>query len=225
MAFFKRFFSIYDDSVISDFVKDELTQSAEGLKILDLGCGSQRFRIFCKHLKYFGQDFGQSSTGLGNEKTNYEYGKLDYIGNCWEVDEKDNFFDIILCTEVLEHIPYPEAAIKEMSRLLRPGGKLILTVPLASARHMDPYWFQPGLSDNWFNLFLPKYSLHIGKLKKTGSYSQFLRTELFRTWAYNKWAFLFLLPALFYYRFLFDTNKPPLTDLFYVGNLIVAEKK
>ena len=42
--------------------------------------------------------------------------------------ESDSF-DLILCTEVLEHIPDPVAAMKELFRILKPGGRLILSTP------------------------------------------------------------------------------------------------
>ena len=41
----------------------------------------------------------------------------------------DNFFDMVICSEVLEHIPDQHSAIKEMIRVLRPGGDLIVSVP------------------------------------------------------------------------------------------------
>jgi SAM-dependent methyltransferase len=46
----------------------------------------------------------------------------------------DNCFDLIVSQEVLEHVPYPEAAFKDMARILKPGGKLIATVPFLQNR-------------------------------------------------------------------------------------------
>lgn len=133
---------------------EKILSSLPDGKILDLGCGSQQYRKFCKHLNYKGQDFGKSTFGIGTEKLEYNYGKLDYVGNCWDVNEVDGYFDYILCTEVFEHIPYPIRTLNEINRLLKLNGLLILTVPSHSLRHFEPYWFTPGFSDNWLQKHL-----------------------------------------------------------------------
>jgi len=128
-----------------DWIRSKLLDIPENSMVLDAGCGSQRYRAYCKHLKYYAQDFGNfkidEKDSLTARRDSYVYGTLDYTGNIWEIDEDDSHFDAILCSEVLEHIPYPNRAIAEFSRLLRPGGRLILTVPANSLRHMDPYYF------------------------------------------------------------------------------------
>jgi len=51
-------------------------------------------------------------------------------------------FDTIICTQVLEHVPNPFEALAELHRILRPGGRLLLTVPFLNNYHMEPddYW-------------------------------------------------------------------------------------
>lgn len=46
--------------------------------------------------------------------------------------------DVVLCSQVLEHIPDPASALTEMMRVLRPGGSLVLTVPFLSRLHEEP---------------------------------------------------------------------------------------
>jgi SAM-dependent methyltransferase len=48
-------------------------------------------------------------------------------------------FDVVLCTEVLEHIPEPQAAIDEMFRVLKPGGTLLLTTRFLFPIHDAPH--------------------------------------------------------------------------------------
>jgi len=59
----------------------------------------------------------------------------------------DGFFDLILCTEVVEHIPDVTAAVREMYRLLRPGGVLVLSTPqrYSSLEIAAKVAFQPGI--------------------------------------------------------------------------------
>lgn len=52
---------------------------------------------------------------------------------------RDASFDVILCTEVLEHIPEPQRAIDEMFRVLAPGGKLVLTTRFLFPIHDAPH--------------------------------------------------------------------------------------
>ena len=103
-----KWFDVYSPEKLDDFIIKHLESLKPGSRILDMGCGSQRFKQYCTHLEYYGQDIGDSTDGTGEEKEEMEYGKLNYTGNCWSVEEQDGFFDAILCTEVFEHIPYPE---------------------------------------------------------------------------------------------------------------------
>jgi SAM-dependent methyltransferase len=63
----------------------------------------------------------------------------------------DSCYDTVLCSEVLEHIPRPEAALAEIHRVLRPGGRLLLSVPFLSRLHEEPHdyfrYTEHGLKD------------------------------------------------------------------------------
>ena len=52
---------------------------------------------------------------------------------------KDNLFDTIILTDVLEHIPNPDNLWKEMTRVLKPNGKIIIGVPFFHILHEEPY--------------------------------------------------------------------------------------
>lgn len=189
------------------FVKKELTALPNGALILDAGCGSQQYRKYCSHLKYRAQDFGQYTTdisegftsGLGG-KDGYKYGNLDYIGDIWDISEVPEKFDAILCTEVFEHIPFPTETIREFSRLLKPGGRLILTVPSNCLRHMDPYFFYSGFSDRYLSKFLTEANFSIDLLEPVGDYYSWVAAEIGRTMKTHPLsAGPFLAPALAWY--------------------------
>lgn len=50
--------------------------------------------------------------------------------------------DAVICTEALEHVPFPEAVLAEAQRLLRPDGQLILSMPFLFPVHADPHDYQ-----------------------------------------------------------------------------------
>lgn len=60
----------------------------------------------------------------------YEYPKITKNYDLTALPEKDNSFDLVLCSHVLEHIPNDKKALEEIYRVLKPNGKAILLVPL-----------------------------------------------------------------------------------------------
>lgn len=66
----------------------------------------------------------------------------DYAGTVEFTGLSDESFDVVLCTQVLEHCDDPFRGIREISRILRPGGSAILTVP-----HL--WFYHPHPKDHW----------------------------------------------------------------------------
>ena len=102
------------------FIIERLGRLPANSRLLDAGCGSQRYREYCGHLVYKGQDFAQYMTDekqvLSNQgqvsQSVYPYGEIDYVGDVWNIEADDGAFDVILCTEVFEHIPYPNETVR-----------------------------------------------------------------------------------------------------------------
>jgi SAM-dependent methyltransferase len=67
---------------------------------------------------------------------------VDVVGDGRVMPFADAAVDVVLCTQVLEHIPDPIPVIGEIRRVLRPGGKLLLSVPAIFPQHGSPgdYW-------------------------------------------------------------------------------------
>ena len=89
------------------WVKQVLLSIAPGSRILDAGCGSQRYRSLCEHLDYSSQDFGgyvsDEKKGLEHsigEESGYEYGELTYQCDICAIPEDKDTFDAILCTNI-----------------------------------------------------------------------------------------------------------------------------
>jgi SAM-dependent methyltransferase len=82
------------------------------------------------------------------------YGQLDYMRDICAIPVADASFDLILCREVLEHVPEPIRAVKEFARIVKPEGKLLLAAPLGSGLHQEPYHFYGGYMPHWYLRFL-----------------------------------------------------------------------
>lgn len=210
--YIKRILLIENSTIRDEWVKNSLKKIPKGSILLDAGCGTQQYKKYCSHLTYKSQDFGEydgKGTGEGLQISKWEYGKLDYIGNIWEIAEKDEFFDAILCTEVFEHIPYPDQTIKEFSRLLKQGGKLLLTAPFCSIPHMEPYYHFNGFSRDFYIYFANKYNLKIISIETNGNAFDFVAQELIRTSSFVPSRIL-----KFFYRMVMFTTIIPLLRFF-----------
>ena len=167
-----------------EWIANELKNLPPGHRLLDAGAGERRYEKFCGHLKYVAQDFGQyngEGDGRGLQTKTWDQTRLDIICDITAIPEPNESFDAILCAEVLEHIPDPAAAIKELSRLLKPGGKLIVTAPFCSATHFAPFHFSTGFNRYWYEKYLPQYSLNIVKIEANGNWFEYIAQELLRT--------------------------------------------
>jgi SAM-dependent methyltransferase len=125
---------------------------------LDAGAGELRNKPLCHHLTYVSQDLclyeGQGD-GTGLQTRRWDTDRIDIRCDITAIPEPDASFDAILCSEVFEHLPDPLKALDEFARLLKPGGKLILTAPFASLVHFAPYFFGTGFSKYWYEHHLP----------------------------------------------------------------------
>lgn len=172
-----------NDSNRESWLENQLNNIPHGHRILDAGAGTQKYRKYCKHLEYVSQDFGEYD-GKGDEKAlqtgEFDYGNLDIISDITEIPEPDASFDVIMCTEVLEHLTDPVKAIKEFSRLLKPNGQLIITAPFCSLTHFAPYHFSSGFNKYWYENHLNTYGFENLEITTNGNYFDYLGQEMAR---------------------------------------------
>ncbi len=165
------------------WVNEALLKLLPGKRLLDAGAGTQRFRSFCSHLEYVSQDFCEydgSGDGSALQSGSWDTSKTDLISDITSIPAEDQSFDAILCTEVIEHVPDAVAALKEFSRLLRPGGELILTAPFCSMTHMAPYHFYSGFNKFFYAHNLTAIGFSIIELIPNGDYEENTAQELRR---------------------------------------------
>lgn len=97
---------------------------AGGGKVLDIGCGSGEFLAAAAQIGWesFGVDPDPRASA---QKTGYKV----LQGNLPGIDFPDNYFDVITLSHVIEHTHDPVASLKEIKRLLKPGGLVWLATP------------------------------------------------------------------------------------------------
>ena len=105
-------------------------------RILDIGCGKGRLREKMPDNTYYvGLDY--PPTGIGLYQT-----EADILCTAEALPLAHQSFDIVACLEVMEHLPNPAAAAREISRVLRPGGYAMVSVPFAYPLHDIPFDYQ-----------------------------------------------------------------------------------
>lgn len=165
------------------WLKKTLKKIPNNQHILDAGAGELQYKKFCNHLRYTSQDFAQYD-GQGDTSSlqtdSWDNSKLDIISDITNIPVKEKSFDAIMCVEVFEHIPKPLDALMEFQRIIRPGGKLIITAPFCAMTHFAPYFFHTGYSEYFYKEHLPRYGFEIDEITKNGNYFDYLAQELIR---------------------------------------------
>ena len=131
----KRFYSI------SKLFQEELKKNkgqAESLRVLDTGCGDGWMIYKLKaafsdeyKLHFTGVDISELDIDFADKRKEY-FSHDDCEFKVMDVDNlsfKDGEFDIIICSEVIEHLKNPEILIRGLFRVLKKGGVVILTTP------------------------------------------------------------------------------------------------
>lgn len=121
------------------------TGIAKDARVLDVGCGSGRLLLDLAHLGF------RNLTGvdpfIGNDIA-YENGVKVYKRS---LNEMEAGFDLVMLHHSYEHMDAPREVMQSLSRLLKPGGKAIIRIPVASSFAWRTY----GV--NWVNLDAPRH--------------------------------------------------------------------
>jgi SAM-dependent methyltransferase len=114
---------------IADWLRREGAVAA-GRKVLDVGCGSKPYQpFFADAAEYVGFDVPGSPDA-------------DVHGFVEELPFADASFDVVLCIQVLEHVDDPAAAVRELRRVTKPGGRVLASTHGVMVYHPSPndYW-------------------------------------------------------------------------------------
>lgn len=191
-------------------------------RLLDIGAGECR-----RYKAYFSQ-----ATSYETLDFNPAW-KPDIVGSAEAIPLPDESVDSIVCTQVLEHLPHPWIALREMHRVLRKGGTCLLTAPQTNELHEEPQDF----------FRYTKYGLHtlledagftVEAMDQRGKYHalrmQLRIRHLINTWKpYEQpWAMRILCPftlLLTQYALWRDrSSKNPAATLHAIGWCVLARK-
>jgi len=203
-----------------EWIKSKINTIPKGSVVLDIGAGTCPYRNLFLNCNYITQDFkkyyGEKLGGVN------QYGSIDIVSDASNIPLEDNFCDIILCTEVLEHVPRPMDILQEIARILRPGGRAFITAPLGSGLHQLPYHFYGGFTPEWYKFFCEENNLKILEILPNGGFFKLLSQECFRASGYCKDEKLFAkeieqLLTNYLPRFFFDMERRKFIEQFTVG--------
>lgn len=157
------YFQNFEAYVRDNWVKLKAASLPARSWVLDAGAGASKYRPCFEQCRYETQDFCQYQGTL------VEYIQpIDYVCDITEIPLPDGSLDAILCTEVLEHVTDPISTVQEFARLLKPGGQLILTAPLLSSLHMEPYHYYGGFTHYWYRHWLPHCGFTLNEVIPVG---------------------------------------------------------
>ena len=119
---------------ITQFVRSVAARLPPGTLLLDAGAGECAYKRFFTHCRYLAMD-------LAVGEANWNYANVDAFASLDRLPLAGGSVDAILATQVLEHLERPRESVGEFYRVLKPGGVLYLTAPMAQSEHQAPYDF------------------------------------------------------------------------------------
>ena len=113
-----------------DFIVGQVQKNVKpGAKILDIGCGNGNLSIALGSLGYNVKGIDVDETSVQTAQKNNPFPNVEFAvadANKFSISDE---YDLIICTEVLEHLQTPKELVESSYRILKPGGTMIVTVP------------------------------------------------------------------------------------------------
>ena len=97
--------------------------------VLDVGCGHKPYRDYFRPARYLGMDRTRDDSSP------------DILGDACHIPVRSQAVDVLVSTQVIEHVAKPDQLLKEFYRVLKPGGSLVLSGPMYWPLHEEPYDF------------------------------------------------------------------------------------
>jgi len=113
------------------FAAEAAASLVPGSRVLDAGAGDSPYRSHFRHVIYEAADVCV--------RDSHTYENVHIVCDLTAIPVEANRYDLVLCTQVLEHVPKPLDVLREFARVLKPGCRLWITAPLYFEEHEVPY--------------------------------------------------------------------------------------
>ena len=204
----KRIKSLHHNLILKYHINpvlSELKKFASG-RLVDIGCGDKPFYTILKNQvdEYIGVD---------HPETLHKKDNIDVFADVYALPFEDNSFDTAILTQVIEHLEKPEKAIKEINRILKPGGLLFVSWPFLYPIHEAPRDFY-RYTKYGMSYLAEKSGFKIIDIKSSSGFWITI-FGLLSIYLYGKHSFIYILmyPFLFILKYLcvilnsFDKNE------------------
>ena len=128
--------SVYSTILLNHAIQSFASSAPAGIRnsnvVLDVGCGESPYRDLLAPTTYVGID----------RKPRPKPGDLAAVADVMAIPLRGEYFDGVVCTEVIEHVGDERLLLKELARVAKPGAKLVLSSPFVHGLHEMPYDFR-----------------------------------------------------------------------------------
>ena len=143
-----------------------------GMKVLDAGSGHLAEQVMREELL---------ATGISLTTIDMNPGPgVDFTGDVSAMPFEDAAYDVVICTQVMEHVQSPERTCRELVRVLKPGGILFATAPQSAPLHNIPWHYFNPTKFGW-KLLMEQNQMEVVAIKPQGAHFSQLATALHYT--------------------------------------------
>ncbi len=162
--------------IVGKIYSEAIQTYAKGT-LIDLGCGDAPYYFFYKN-------YTDSIICVDWQNAGKELIHLDFSADLNNNIPLDNeSVDTVFCVDVIEHIKRPAILMSEISRILKPGGNLIIGVPYMYWVH-DPEYDYHRYTHHMLKVFCDDNNLRVVELKPYGGLPEILYDQLFKAGFY-----------------------------------------
>lgn len=161
---------LHFDAVLEDSVRDFAASVSPAARVLDAGAGEAR------HARYF-HAHRYTPVDLAIGDNTWDYTQIQALADLTRLPFATGVFDAALNIVTLEHVREPGLVVKELARVLAPGGRVLLVVPLEWEVHQAPHDFFRYTCHGMQHL-LAQAGLEVERLDPVGGYFRLLSRRL-----------------------------------------------